>query len=260
LWYRTMTTLLIAIAAAQPSIPYFAPGTIPTLIPGSQPSATSQPTIIPQASGGIPGTITFPSLTPIFSPALTPAYVPGSLSTLNGVGGLITGQCIPTGQCVPQSPQAFAAIGLAGNLTCLSGPSCAAGTTLPVTLIYPNSAASRQTQAQCNAAFFVIICNNALGLTSTQLATYFSGGCLCLSTGVAGCPSCNTSKKGLLGLLGLLGIIPLILLLLLLLLCCCRRRKRQQDVHFATFDPAAANLGVPAPSLCGAPPPCPGPF
>jgi len=61
------------------------------------------------------------------------------------------------------------------------------------------------------------------------------------------CPgSGSSSKKGLLGLLGLLALIPLILCCCLLLLCLLRRKKREGDVHFATFDPQAANMGGPA--------------
>jgi hypothetical protein len=35
----------------------------------------------------------------------------------------------------------------------------------------------------------------------------------------------------------------------LLLLCLLRRKKREGDVHFATFDPQAANMGAPCASV-----------
>jgi len=78
-----------------------------------------------------------------------------------------------------------------------------------------------------------------------------------LLNGPTSCPHHSHSHKGLLGLLGLLGIIPICLCLLSLLLCCIRRKRAEGDVHFATFDPAASQLG-PLPGPLGTP--LPGPF
>jgi len=57
------------------------------------------------------------------------------------------------------------------------------------------------------------------------------------------CPGGGSNKSLLLLLLLLLLLIPLALCCCLLLLCLLRRKKREGDVHFATFDPQAANLG-----------------
>jgi len=221
-----MSALVIALAVGQ-SYPYLITTASPGLTPGTNSSNTSQPLILPTI---IPGT----------TPAvITPANIP---QVFGANAAAILGSCtaLCTGNSTSPSIQLY----------CIRacGSSARQAALLPVAVC-----TGVTTQAQCNTCFYAVLCQNIFGLSSSLLSA-LSGTCFCVPTLNVGCPSCSSSKKGLLGLLGLLGLIPLLLLLLLCLLCCLRRRKRQQDVHFATFDPAAANLAVPMPCP-GVPPP-----
>jgi len=235
-----MSALVIALALGQ-NFPYLAPILVPSTIPGLVPSVnatnTSQPLIIP-------------AILPTSNPGYTPGiFTPQQIPTLIGANAaLIVGSC--TSLCVGTSTNS-STLGLVA-LQCIACGQVAARQTSAFPAAYCQN---QLTQAACNTCYSAILCSNILGLSSGLLSALSSGAtCFCAATATFGCPSCGGSKKGLLGLLGLLGLIPLLLLCLLLLLCCLRRRKRQQDVHFATFDPAAANLAVPMPCP-GVPPP-----
>jgi len=196
-----------------------------------------------------------PGTTPSTAPSLSPAFTPGTFPVGSNTGVAI-GKC--TGSCVAVSSTSAATKGISGKLDCLNG--CTKSARQPTNLQIPLlQCQGALVQADCDHCFFLVKCDNVFGLSAALLDAIFGPNqCICVPTLEIGCPNCHRSKKGLLGLLGLLGLIPLILCLCLLFLCCIRRRKRQQDVHFATFDPAAANLAMPASHIapCGPPPPC----
>jgi hypothetical protein len=245
---------LFACALAATSIPFVQtipslatiPAIVPTPVPGTVFVPLTQTTIPAPAAGTIPGTVIVPSTTN------APVILTGNI-------GIMFGKC--SANCTPISQTTSQSKGVNGVLTCQSA-FCPNNKRQGNVSLAVFTCLQATTQTLCDECFFNIRCNNAFGLTSTQISTFF-GVCECLATGVSGCPSCNTSKKGLLGLLGLLGLIPLLLLLLLCCLCFMRRSKRQSDVQFATFDPAGP--GVPHGSICppmpatchgGAAPPC----
>jgi len=235
-----MSALVIALALGQ-NFPYLAPTLIPTTTPGLIPSVNSSNTSQPLIA---------PAILPTTIPGYTPAiFTPQQIPTIVGANAaIIVGSC--TSLCTSASTNSTT-LGLV-QLQCIACGQAAARQSSAFPAAYCQN---QLTQAQCTSCYSAILCSNILGLSSGLLSALSSGAtCFCVATASFGCPSCGGSKKGLLGLLGLLGLIPLLLLLLLLLLCCLRRRKRQQDVHFATFDPAAANLAVPMPCP-GVPPP-----
>jgi len=244
-----------AFALIQPIV---IPFNQPTTIPGINPHTPAPDLAIPfQGPDGVP--IDLPNVRFIPGPTLTPTTIPGftpSTFPVSDSAAVVIGTCVAG--CVARLQAEAAAKGFNGFLTCLASCPKAASARQAIVIARPILVCLNVVdQAGCDACFFSVRCDNILSLPQAVIDALFNGECLCIPTLQTGCPNCNRSKKGLLGLLGLLGLIPLLLCLLLLCLCMIRRRKRQQDVHFATFDPAAANLAMPASHMapCG-PAPC----
>lgn len=271
-----------SVSVPAPGTPFYVPGFVPKTIPGLVPAPPLVPgvpgtpgsipavlpgTAVPTPGNPAPGPIPAPNtpvnLVPGFVPApgQVPALIPATIAPASGTA-IITGNC---GTC-----------NLTGNTTnynfgdtsydvsrgCFSCINATARQVPAGAKLAPGFATNGlNNQEQCDDFFRTALCTNTDGAIAIRAIFGNQFSCFCAATQIARCPSCNTSKKGLLGLLGLLGLIPLCLLLLLCCLCFLRRKKRQQDVHFATFDPAAANLAIPAshiapPPAFGAPGPC----
>jgi len=241
------------------TIPALTPGIIPTLINTTALGNLTIPALTPSGAPTINITTNItnittstPATTPAIVPTFIPGYAPASFTPSSGLAVAISSIC---GSCT-LGPNTTTQV-INGN-TYQIGTGCfgCVGSRRQPLVAPAIFALPLTTQGQCNDFFTYIICSSDAWIVAFRAAnpTMFANlVCICLATNTTGCPSCSHSKKGLLGLLGLLGLIPLCLLLLLCCLCLIRRRKRQQDVHFATFDPAAANLALPASHIA---PPC----